>query len=113
MLQDWSLLNTLQDAAAATGDGTPLETNNYGGAGISLTGTFTGTVTWEGTVDGTNWFAVPATNRTSGTAANTATATGIFFAALPGITKFRARISAYTSGNITVKAIAVPVYSAL
>ena len=100
----------LQNAATATGNGTALEcTPVNDGAYYSLTaqvaGITTATITWEGTVDGTNWVAIQATNLNSGAAATTATADGIVRITVLGLRQVRARISAYTSGTITVTGV--------
>lgn len=71
-----------------------------GSAAVQLTGTFSGTVTFEVTVDGTNWVAVEMTTPAGAAAATTATGAGIFVAPVAGYRKFRARCSAYTSGTI-------------
>lgn len=92
---------TMQNAAVATGNGTNLTVTGYGVAVIQVTGTFVGTVTFEGTTDGTNWVSISATQIGAGTILSTATTTGIFRLAVSGITTIRARISAYTSGSIT------------
>lgn len=110
---DWSLPVKMQENAVATGNGAELSTHNFGGAVIQLVGPFTGTVTWEGTLDGVNWVAVPATNRTSGTAATTATTAGIYLILAQGMIKVRARVSAWTDGDIDATGIAVPIYAGL
>ena len=72
---------------------------------VNLVGTFTGTVTFEGTVDNTNWFAVAgnATNATASTTlVTTATAAGAFRFNTIGMTRLRMRVSAYTSGSLAV-----------
>lgn len=108
------LYKTLQAAAAATGNGTPIVVGNPAtGAfvllGLQITGTFVGTVTFEGTINGTDWFTVEAiamANSVSGQV-TTATAPGGWRVNISGLHSFRARISAYTSGNITVVARAI------
>lgn len=102
----------MQSAAGATGDGTALECVPgdgavLGTAVLQLSGTFTATVTFEATVDDSNWIAIQGTNLNAGTAASTATAAGLFRFNLAGLSKLRARVSAYTSGNVTVAAHAV------
>lgn len=99
---------TLQAAAAAEGNGTVLDLSDMSlgpasHVALQVTGTFVGTVTFEGSVDGTNFAAVHVTD-SGGTAAATATAAGIFQADVRGLDKLRARVSAYTSGAITVTA---------
>lgn len=91
----------LQSAAAATGNGTELDVVGQSSCVIALTGTFVGTVTFEGTVDGTNWFSVFAAKLGDGAIETTATATGLYRISCGALTSIRARISAYTSGSIT------------
>lgn len=101
----------MQSAAVATGNGTSIScTEIESGALTSLTAQVTGittaTITWEATIDGTNWVAVQFTNLNDGTAATTATANGLYRATVLGLVSVRARISAWTSGTITVTGIA-------
>ena len=54
----------MQNAAAATANGSTLNVNGYSVATLQLTGTFSATVTWEANIDETNWIGVgglPAT----------------------------------------------------
>lgn len=99
----------MQSAAAATGDGTALPLGDRSMAALQLSGTFSATVTFEATVDGSNWIAVALANANSTTRARatTATAAGIFLLEeAGGLTLLRARVSAYTSGDVTVVGIA-------
>jgi hypothetical protein len=72
---------------------------------VQVTGTFTGTITFEASVDGTNYVAI-AMKASSQTAAatlvTTTTAVGLFSVAIQGFPHFRARMSAYTSGDAVV-----------
>lgn len=102
----------MQVAAAATGAGTAIDTTHPDSGvmtdvAVQVTGTFVGTVQFEGTVDGSNWVAVQATNLNSGAAATTATAPGLFRINSKGLLKVRANITAYTSGAVTVTGLAV------
>lgn len=99
-----SYTRILQSAAAATGNGTVIDARDYDSVVVQITGTFVGTVTWESSTDATTWAGLDATLQSSGVAAATATAVGIY--RLPGGTFLRARISAYTSGSITATATA-------
>lgn len=74
-----------------------------------ITGTFTATLTFEATVDGTNWFAwsAIANGANAGSTRNfasTATAAGIFQMNVAGFAAVRARCSAFTSGTAVVTA---------
>lgn len=79
-----------------------------GGVGIQITGITSATVTFEATIDGTNWVAHYATPVASATAATTTTVDGIFYANVVGITSFRARISTYATGTIVTTLCANP-----
>jgi hypothetical protein len=72
---------------------------------VQVTGTFTGTITFEASVDGTNYVAI-AMKASSQTAAatlvTTTTTVGLFSVAIQGFTNFMARMSAYTSGDAVV-----------
>lgn len=101
---------TLQNAAAATGDGTAVEcTEVSGGAHKYLTMQVQGisgdTITWEATIDGTNWKGLLVTPLSTGTAALTATADGLYRVDVTGLIQFRACISAYGAGTITVTGV--------
>lgn len=93
---------TLQSAAAATGDGTPFDCKGLAILGLQVVGTFVGTITWEGTVDGTNWVAMDVLDRADTSMDTTETGVGLFLANVVGLSQFRARVSAWTSGAITV-----------
>jgi hypothetical protein len=71
--------------------------------GIQVTGTFVGTVTFEVTVDGTNWVAAAAVVTAATTArVTTATAAGLWQLPVAGFVAARVRCSAFTSGTINV-----------
>jgi len=102
---DTGLAEVLQNAAAATGNGTAIDFKSYHHLTLDVTGTFTATVTFEGTIDDSNWVAIGLLPSNNGAAVTTATAAGMF--KLPvdmcALSQVRARISAYTSGSVTVK----------
>lgn len=113
MIMNHYFTNVMQSAAAATGNGTAVDCINPNDGAITtltaqVTGTFVGTVTFEGTIDGTTWVAIGFTSLADMTTiATTAAAAGIFRATVLGLKQVRARVSAYTSGTITVTATAV------
>lgn len=92
---------TLQSAATATGNGTAANVAGASRLTVDLNGITTATVTWEGSLDGTNYRGVSMAKQ-DGTLAATATVDGVYYlpAAFPALRLFRARISAYTSGTI-------------
>jgi hypothetical protein len=103
-------VTTLQSAATATGNGSSLLLDRYTHVALQVSGTFSATVTFEVTVDGTNWVSAACldVSDTTRTHKATTTAVGVFtFDEFVGVTGLRARISAYTSGSVTVVANAV------
>jgi hypothetical protein len=104
IIVDLTALETLQDAAVATGVGTAINMKGYNGLTVRVAGITTATVTFEGTIDDTNWFVVGLKTAADGVAATTATANGVFKLPADGpvLSQFRANITAWTSGTITV-----------
>lgn len=102
----------MHSAAVATGNGTVIETTGVDTGGcmtltMQVAGITTATVTFEATIDGSNWVAVACTNLNDGVASTQATADGLYRLTCLGLVLVRARISAYTSGTITVIGMAV------
>jgi hypothetical protein len=73
-----------------------------GGIGAQITGTWTGTITWQVSIDGTTFTSTVATPVATGTDATTTTANGIFRFEAVGIKKARATATAWTSGTAVV-----------
>lgn len=70
---------------------------------IDITGTFSATIVFEVTFDGTNWVAVNATPYvTGGAAVSSVTTTGDWTIPCGGAQAARVRCSAYTSGTATI-----------
>lgn len=85
--------------------------DNLRGAGsvsVQLTGTWTATVTFEVSNDGTNWVAIELTTPDGAAPATTSTGNGIFCGPVGSYFKFRARCSAYTSGTIVTTVCTSP-----
>jgi hypothetical protein len=97
----------LQNAAVATGNGTAMPVDGLSGVGVQISGITTATITFEGTIDGTNWVALESTNLNTGVAGTTATTNGLYFVPTTGLIQFRARISSWTSGTITATGVGV------
>ncbi len=79
----------------------------YGTVGFRLSGTFTGTVTFEGSVDGATWSTLTVTTFDGSTTATTATSAGQWTASCAALTAVRTRMSSYTSGTCDVALTAV------
>lgn len=69
---------------------------------VQLTGTWVGTVTFQGSLDGVTYYSVPACSLNSVTAAWSATATNnsSLWSIFSGFNYFRLRVTAYTSGTV-------------
>jgi hypothetical protein len=99
---------TMQDGATGTGNGTSISCRvlQYPvQAIVQVFGTFVATVTFEATVDGSNWIAVALAdmNDTSRTRGTTATGAGLFLLDnAAGLDSIRSRVSTYTSGTVNV-----------
>ena len=100
--QVFAIEHTFQSAVAATADGTAMDVGGLAAVGISVEGITSATITFEGTLDDTNYYAVQVMNQNNGAVATTTAADGLFLAPVAGMSKFRARISTYVGGTITV-----------
>lgn len=89
-------VSAVENAASVSGLPSP------GFVAVQVTGTFSATITFEASVDGTNYVAFNMTPSNSGTDASTATAAGAFTKATGAYSAFRARCSTYVSGSPVV-----------
>jgi hypothetical protein len=98
-----NLMKNAVTVAAANDAATLVGFPSAGYCSLQITGTFSGTITFEETCDNTNWVAVsmiPVGQQPAyATAVTTATAVGIWSAPTFAYTGFRARCSTYTSGS--------------
>lgn len=94
----------LQNAASGTGNGTPVDVLHYTGASLEVAFTGSATVTFEGSVSGGRWGSTACNDAssTSGAQVTATTASGVYHCSLTGLTKFRARVSNYGTGTVTV-----------
>lgn len=79
-----------------------IDTSTAGAAALQLTGTWSATVAFEGSVDGGTFVALNMVPSNSATAASSATGNGVWSANIGGYRIVRARASAYTSGTVQV-----------
>ena len=95
----------LQDAAGAASNGTAVDTTGYTSLGLQVVISDTATVTFEGTVDNSNWVATGcvATSDTATATVTSTTASKLYQCNVAGLAQFRARISSFTAGTGTVK----------
>lgn len=90
-------------AAALNADLVPtLDTSAFQTALVQITGTFSGTLTFQGTNEDvpTNWVNLTVINITTGAVSSTATVAGLFYVPLT-CKNFRVRMTSYTSGTAT------------
>jgi len=112
-IRAWEYQETLQNAVTANGDGTEIDTLGSSVGTVQIAGTFDATVTFEVTVDKTNWVAVRAVNKNTGGLSSTATAAGIYLVPLDGARQLRTRVSSYVSGTVTSTVVLVSVASGM
>ena len=95
----------LQTAATANGDGISINVSSYTTAVFQVCCTFTATVNFEASIDGTNYESVECFSTADKTSRTVApTVRGQWRCNMIGMNKLRARISGYASGTITVTA---------
>jgi hypothetical protein len=105
-----SELETLQSAVSATGNGGVLGCLGMSTVVFLVTGTFTATVTFEGSIDeGTTWHSLEMKNVATGAKSTTATAAGAFKGDCAGMERVRARVTWSAGTSVTVKARALPI----
>lgn len=105
------LVPAISNAADLTSDTCPgtgcitIPIGSESAAAIQLSGTFSGTVTFQGTTDGTNYVSIAAkasTQTTATTLVTTSTAAGLFTADVRGLKNLRIACTTYSSGTIVV-----------
>lgn len=88
--------------------GQSVNVSNLAGIGsvaVQITGSFTATFTFEGTLDGTTWVSVNMYASSTGLSTTVTTGAGIWQGDVSGYMAFRVRASAYTSGTPIVTII--------
>lgn len=93
---------TASGTIAAISTSVSIALNGQSGVALQITGTWVGTLQFEGTVDGTNWVVVNGVFAGSSTPGPTTTANGIVRATPSGLAQFRVTATAWTSGTATI-----------
>ena len=93
---------TASGTITAISQNVALALNGKSGATIQITGTWVGTLQFEGTVDGTNWSAINGVFAGTSTPGSTITANGIVRLTPSGLAQFRITSTAWTSGTATI-----------
>ena len=96
----------IQSAQGANANGAVMDISGVSELALQVDAAgFTGTVNFEGSNDGTNFYPVPFQNA-AGAFVSTATAAGMFVTYLATYPWLRARTSGVSAGTVTVKAFA-------
>lgn len=76
--------------------------NSNAGLAVQITGTWVGTVTFEGTVDGTNWVPINGVSASTSAPQPTTTVNGVYRLTPSGLASVRVNMTSYTSGTAAV-----------
>lgn len=93
---------TASGSLAALNQTVVLALNGQSAASVQLSGTWVGTVTFEGSNDGTNWTSVNAVADSTSQPQPTTTVNGLYRLTPGGLMQLRANMTAFTSGSATV-----------
>lgn len=93
---------TTSGSIAANLQNVVLVLNGQSGASVQITGTWVGTITFEGSVDGTNWNPVNAVAASTSIPQSTTVVNGLFRLTPAGLLQLRANMTTYTSGTATL-----------
>ena len=93
---------TAPGTIAAVSTNVAIALNGQSGVALQITGTWVGTLQFEGTVDGTNWVTVNGVFAGASAPGPTTTANGIVRVTPSGLSQFRVTASAWTSGTATI-----------
>lgn len=101
-------LSIVTDTLTAADDAVTLSMLGMSGCAFQVKSTYSGTITFEGTVDDGLWATMLVLALGATASATTTTSTGIFLASCAGLSQVRARMSSFSSGYATVTIRAVP-----
>lgn len=79
-----------------------LSVSGFGAVAVQVRGTYSGTLSFEGSVDGSTWVAINLLPIAGTTAVSTTTGTGVWNGGVGGLSIVRVRMSSYTSGTAVV-----------
>lgn len=93
----------LQLDVVAVADGSAISVEGYTTVGVEVALAGTATITFEGSISGTNWTAFPCVSAgTTPAVSATTEASGLWQCQVAGLRALRARISSWTSGTVNV-----------
>lgn len=79
-----------------------------GAVGVQVSGTFVGTIQFEGSLDGTTYASVNMTPPGSTSPVTSTTAVGVWTGGVGGLVKYRVRFSSYSSGSAVITTQSAP-----
>jgi len=88
-------------------DSVTLAVGGYETAVIQVTGTWSGSLSLEGTIDGENWFAISGASIPDAVSTSSTFNNGQWRATVSGLFKARVRATVINSGEATVSILAV------
>ena len=97
-----SVDTTASGSITAISQNVALALNGKSGAAIQITGTWVGTLQFEGTLNGTDWVAVNGVFAGTSTPGTTITANGLVRLTPSGLAQLRIISTAWTSGTATI-----------
>lgn len=97
-------LNVTGSASALNADLISVACDAYRSVNFQITGTWSGTISYQVSNDNANWVAYGCIGPAATTSSTTTTANTIQYGALSGYQFFRLRFTAYTSGTASVTA---------
>ena len=100
-----TLNSNLTSGVATANSAVALSLTGASGWAVDVRGTFTGTITFQGSIDGTNWFSIsmlPAGGGVNVAAVTTTTAVGAWTGSANGMQQVRATFSASPTGTATI-----------
>jgi hypothetical protein len=104
-----SLPAVITDTTSITGNSQEADHTGAGGrsgTGFNITGTWTGTLTFQASVDFFTWFTASAVNLDTGELVTSTTANGNFYMSMAGLTGVRVFSSGWVSGTAVVDSAA-------
>lgn len=104
--QTSSISTTSCPTAGASGPGCVVfPAAGQGSIGIQVTGTFSGTITFSGSIDRANFVTLPMTPSAGGPGVTTTTTTGVWSAPVAGYAIVQVAFTSYVSGTAVVSSV--------
>ena len=103
IVEDSEYESLISGSLSALNQTIEFDSGNKSQQGVYISGTWVGTITFEATQDGTNWFSVNGLNQSTLAKVTSTTSNGTFLLITTSFEKSRARLSSYVSGTVLVQ----------